>query len=239
MIQMPSQYQCDNMKQGDIIFVKHRNFLYKWFRKHFKKDKIIIRVRRDWQVPVKYVNYYQEDCTLLYEYELRAMKDYIDEVPCRITLSEKGNANIVVRLKKVHIDSYNIMLTFNSGITLAFPLSFVEDAIRHNNNMIKLVDDQRLIEERVKFLRHDGDSFKQKVNDRQIVEWQPSYCSVCGNPITFKFHDNEIEMENKCSCGCLVLNLPNMSYDQFAIWYASQVNDNVRKVYDKFWFEKR
>ena len=39
-INNPSQYDCDKMKPGDIVYITKRNFLYKLYRKYFMKDKI-------------------------------------------------------------------------------------------------------------------------------------------------------------------------------------------------------
>ena len=44
----PSQYDCDNSQKGDLILVKPRPLWYKWYRKNFQKDKIILKVRKDW-----------------------------------------------------------------------------------------------------------------------------------------------------------------------------------------------
>ena len=34
----PSQYECDKMKIGDMVFVNKPTFLYSWFRRHFLKS---------------------------------------------------------------------------------------------------------------------------------------------------------------------------------------------------------
>ena len=60
-IQMPSQYQCNNMEQGDLIYVKQRNILYRLYRSIFQSNKTILKVRKDWTEPAKYSYYYQED----------------------------------------------------------------------------------------------------------------------------------------------------------------------------------
>ena len=42
-IQQPSQYDIDNMKEGDTVYVIPRNFLYKWYRQKFT-DKIKLNI---------------------------------------------------------------------------------------------------------------------------------------------------------------------------------------------------
>ena len=57
-IQQPSQYQVNNMEQGDIIFVRKQKLLYRIFRKLFL-DKPKIKVRKSWDTENEYNIYYQ------------------------------------------------------------------------------------------------------------------------------------------------------------------------------------
>ena len=52
-IQQPSQYQVNNMEQGDIIFVRKQKLLYRIFRKLFL-DKPKIKVRKSWDTENEY-----------------------------------------------------------------------------------------------------------------------------------------------------------------------------------------
>ena len=91
-IMNPSQYDCDNMEIGDVVFIKPRSFLYRFIRNHFYKDKLKIKVRDGWNEPTKYKIYYQEDCTLMYAWDIACMKQYENCVP--VIYSNRLNSTI-------------------------------------------------------------------------------------------------------------------------------------------------
>ena len=42
--QFPSQYDCNNMNKDDMIMIKPKNSLYKWYRRNFLQNKIILKL---------------------------------------------------------------------------------------------------------------------------------------------------------------------------------------------------
>ena len=85
----PSQYDCDKMKPGDTIYIKPRNIFYKIYRNIFMKDAIKILVRKDWKKERRdYIECYQEDCILFFNYENQCIQVFKD-VPYQI--SNKNN----------------------------------------------------------------------------------------------------------------------------------------------------
>ena len=80
-IQQPSQFDCNNMSEGDLIVVRKRPYWYRWYREHFLHNKIKIKVRQDWSPNTKYNLYYQEDCTLLTIYDIKCLQVLSNEVP--------------------------------------------------------------------------------------------------------------------------------------------------------------
>ena len=108
----PSQYDCNSMEKGDIVVLKSRSFIYKFIRKHFYKDKLKIRVRDGWTLPVRYKEYYQEDCVLMYAWDIACIKKYEDCVPYSISDSPSQLSSRVKMLKSLNIGLYNIQLVF-------------------------------------------------------------------------------------------------------------------------------
>ena len=90
----------------------------------------------------------------------------------------------------------------------------------------------------LKFIRYKGDYFKKYVIDNDIRTWVPQYCMLCGEPITFTFKEDVIEISGSCKCGNLTYSINKMNYDEFAIWYAGQTDNLIKSHYDKFWFKK-
>lgn len=236
-VQSPSQYECDSMVPGDVMFVKKRNFLYKFIRSYFYKDKKKINIRKDWTEPPKYISCYQEDCTIIYEYENRCVQKIDNSVPYTICYGKTMKPLKTKLLKQLEVTLYNVSLKFNNNFTIIFPISYIETAINKNSNIYKTLDDKHRIEESLKFLRYKGNYYKNFVIENNIKEWCPQYCSICGKPIIFKFEEDNIKIENQCECKTININLKEMSYDQLAIWYASQL-DSTKKHYNKFWFNK-
>lgn len=236
-IRNPSQFDCDKMEKGDMIFVKARSRLYKWYRNHFKKDLIQIKVKENWEEPYTYVTYYQEDCTLMFAWELECIQT-IDEIPCILSLNSYNPGIHTFLLKRIQIGLYNIQIIFKNNLTLTIPTEFFIQGINKNENILKNIKDKRVISEQIKFLKHKPEKFKEIVQKYEIKEWIPAYCSICGTPIILKFNEDDIIIDNQCNCGAMKLSMDKMSYDEFAIWYASQINPITIKKFEKFWFER-
>lgn len=237
-IPQPSQYQVDNMQQGDIVYVKKQNLLYRIYRKLFL-HRPTIKVRKDWSDDcTDYFLYYQEDCTLLYYYEVACVQQYENEVPVLIGTNEGKKTLSTQTLKSLQVGLYNAMLNFNNGITITIPVDYFNDANRKNTMLLKQIDDSRIISDLLKFQRYKGNYFKKVVQDNNIKKWKASYCSVCGKPIEFIFKKDKVVIDNKCVCGEVILDKKEFSYDELAIWYYNQTNPIVKKVYDEFWFKK-
>lgn len=233
----PSQYDCDKMEQGDVVFVKERSFFYKWYRKHFRKDAIQIKVRKDWTEPINYVIYYQEDCTLMFSYEIQCIQSFENEVPCMISSSPGGKNLKMEKLKNLQIGLHNLQIIFNNNITLTIPTKFFDIGIKNNQTKLKDIQDYRIIQDALKFQRYKGEHFKRVVLEKDLKEWIPSYCSICGSPVIFKFEEDKVVIDNKCTCNTLKLAISELTYDELAIWYANQINPTVKKEYENFWFK--
>lgn len=238
-VPQPSQYQCDNMKPGDIIYVRDRNIFYKLYRKYFLDNKLTkIKVRKNWQDPVEYITYYQEDCTLMYEFEVKCVKSYKNEIPCAISYGNNKKPFKVVAINDLQIGLYNIQLCFKH-LTLTLPIGSIDSGIKANQYTLKQLEDKRVIDEALRLEKYKGSYFKSVVVDKQIAEWIPSYCSICGKPVKFIFDEDIIKVYNECECNAMLINIDEMNYDEFAVWYTSQVNPVVKAHYNEFWFEKR
>lgn len=237
-VQQPNQYQCNQMEKGDIIFVKHRSFIYKLIRELLYSNKPKLTVRKDWNEPPSYVTYYQEDCVLMYSYELQCIQSIKNDI---IGVLGYGKQNKIVssfKIKRVDVSLYNIQLVFKSGFVLTIPLDKITNAMKQNELNLKLIEDNRKIQTNLKYIRYKGSYFKNYVEQNNIKHWKAQYCTVCGKPITFRFKKDEILINNGCTCGNLSLNIQKMTYDEFAIWYASQVNSVIEKHYREFWFKE-
>ena len=234
----PSQYECDKMKIGDMVFVNKPTFLYSWFRRHFFKSLPKIKVVKSWQEPNEYVEYYQEDCVLVQAWELQCIQTYENEVPYKLSLNPTDPGFSTKFLKTFKVGLYNTQLTFKNNLTLTIPTEFFDRAIRANQLQLKAIDDNRIIQESLKFQRYKGYHFKQQVENRNITEWIPSYCSVCGEPVIFKFNDDKVVIENRCNCGVLKLNMSELTYDELAVWFTNQINPDIKRIYTDFWFNK-
>lgn len=237
-IRQPSQYQIDKMEQGDIVFVSKPSAIYRLYRKFFL-NKPKIRVRKFWSENCDEYNvYYQEDCTLLFYYETACVQTFKNEVPCLIGV-EGGKSNLKQTiLKSLQIGLYNVVLNFNSGVTLTIPVEYFDRGIENNKTKLKQIDDQRVIADLLKFQRFKGNYFKGVVEDNNIKEWTPAYCSVCGKPVIFHFEGDKVIIDNQCTCGELKLEKDEFTYDELSIWYYNQTNPTIKKLYEKFWFKR-
>lgn len=237
-IQNPSQYDCDNMEVGDLVYIKHRGIFYRWYRKHFLKDKIKIKVKTNWKKPYTYNEYYQEDCTLIFFYELQCVQKLENEVPCVISYKNMENVIKTFNLKELQVGLYNIQLIFKNNIIITIPTSNVDNAFKQNQMLLKTIENKKLIDEQLRFQKYKGDTFKNIVLNKNIQNWNASYCSVCGKPIVFSFNEDSVIVNNECECGNTSLNIEKLSYDEFAIWYCSQTNKTTVNYYKRFWFSK-
>ena len=237
-IHNPSQYQLDNMQPGDIVYVKKQKFWYQVYRKLFKTLPKV-KVRTYWSPNSNdYSVCYQEDCTIIFYYELACVQTYKNEVP--IVIGKNDGATDVTHtiLKSLQVGLYNVIMTFKNGQTLTIPVEYFDNAIKKNRVLLKQIDDKRKIDELLKYQRYKGKYFKDYVKVNHIKSWISAYCSVCGKAITFTFKDDGIDILNDCECGEMQLEKTKLTYDEFSIWYYNQLNPNVKHRYDEFWFKK-
>lgn len=235
-VPQPSQYQVDNMQQGDIIYIKKQKLLYRWYRNLFL-NKPKIRVKQFWG-SVDYKTVYQEDCTLLYYFEVMCVQNINNEVPVVIGRDSGTRSIYTTILKTLQVGLYNTMLVFPNGLTITLPTDYIGNSIRQNQHKLKKIEDARMVQEALKFQRYKGNYFKSYVEQHNIDRWVSAYCSVCGKPVEFIFNDDDITVNNNCKCGELKLDMKTMSYDELSIWYYNQTSPAVKKIYDKFWFGK-
>lgn len=236
----PSQYECDKMEKGDIVVIKSRSPLYKFIRNHFQKNKLKIKVRDGWTEPAKYRIEYQEDCTLMYSWDLACLKQYKNCVPYVISKDPKDINRRAKLLKSLNIGLHNIQIVFKNNVTITIPTLWFDQGIRFNENTLKNIKNERLLQENLRFSNIKGKTFKNIVLKENIEEWIPSYCNICGKPVVFKFNKDpdKVVIDNQCSCGITKLRMNELSYDEFAIWYITQLNEDIKKIYKKFWFDR-
>ena len=239
-IMNPSQYDCDRMEPGDVVVIKSRSPLYKFIRKYFLKNKSEIRVRDGWTEPIKYKIEYQEDCTLMYAWDMACIKQYSNCVPCVISKDPRAFSRRSVLLKNLTIGLSNIQIVFKDNQTLTLPTIWFDQGIKYNENTLKNIKDDRMVQETLRFSNIKGQTFKNIVSRDEIKEWIPSYCNVCGKPVIFKFNEDpeKVVIDNQCDCGVTKLKMKKLSYDELALWYLTQINEDVKKIYKKFWFDR-
>ena len=147
-------------------------------------------------------------------------------------------------LKQYTFDYHGLMPWIEEGMSMEalqrfnIRYDYLNNAMRKNAQIIKQIDDQRMIDDLLKFQRYKGDYFKSYVERYNIRGWTAAYCSVCGQPVVFDFTPDKVIITNNCTCGELKLDKPEFTYDELAIWYYNQTSPNVKKVYDEFWFKK-
>lgn len=235
----PSQYDCDNMENGDVVYVKTVNPIYKYIRKWFLKDKVKIRVRHNWSSNLRYDEYYQEDCVLVYAYEVACVQQY-KSVPCTISKSINAKASRRLKLDLLQIDLYNVQIVIDKHTTLTLPTLYFQQSIDKNINTLKAYNDTRKIKEAIKFQKYKGDYFKKYVAKNNITLWNAVYCSICGEQVEFNFNSDGVKIVNCCKCGALKFPLTSITYDEFSLWYTNQVvtHPEVAKYYGDFWFKR-
>lgn len=232
----PSQYDCDIMEPGDVIFVKNRSYFYKLYRKLFNPDKIKIRVKKFISDNCdEYVTYYQEDCVLIYNFETKCVQNYDNRVPYVVYSSKDNKLLSSGIIKNLTVGLDNCSMQINNYI-IKFPHNLIHTGIETNMKVFKSLEDTRVVQQQIKFLKYKGETFYKIYKDKNLTEWNVSYCNICGNPITFEFKEDGVIISNNCSCGNTTINMNKLTWDELALWYASQVNPFVKKLNDKFWF---
>ena len=227
-------------KYGDVIYVRKVGWLYSLLRKYFMQDKLKIRVRRNWQEPIIYDEYYQEDCTLIYRYEVACVQK-LNDVPICISknINSSKYRNLIVPL--IQVSLYNVQIVLDKTHTLTIPTSYFSKALEDNSNTLKLIEDRRKFEDAVKFQKYKGSYFKKQVDNLGIKSWKPVYCSICGKPVEFEFLEDKVVIHNNCECKTMNFPLTEISYDEFSLWYTNQVvaHKSVEEYYKNVWFKKR
>lgn len=229
----PSQYDCDNSQKGDLILVKPRPLWYKWYRKNFQKDKIILKVRKDWNSE-DHIDVYQEDCTLIFNWEIQSRCDFKDEVPYYVGIDNKYLKHGKY-LSNLQFGSENISIVLKSGLSVLIPTSYIRDGIRKLDEVKKSFDDNRQIQEALKFAKYKGDFFEKRCKELNLKEWSISYCNVCGKPINIKFDKDVPYVENECDCGNMKVEDEDITWDTVAYWYNRQILKPCINKYKEFW----
>ena len=238
-IKNPSQYECDQIKDGDVIFVRQRSRLYKFIRDKYLKDKVKLKIKDVSGETQEYKSYYQEDCTLYYAWDLACIKTYKDCVPVLLSRNPGKFPYKTAILDSLNIGLLNVQLIFKSGKTLTIPVNWFDQGIKYNENIMKNIKDDRMVKSLIKFSPIKGNTFINIIKEENIEKWVPSYCTLCGKPVIFNFTEDKVVIDNKCSCGFNKLNMLELTYDEFALWYLSQTNEYIKDKYKKFWFERK
>lgn len=233
----PSQYDCNNMKPGDSIYVSRKPLWYRIVRHLFLKDKVKLNIKEYITDECKtYKTHYQEDCILIYDYEKKCTFSYENSIPVTLINSKGKIIRDKQTLDNMIVSLDTIAFKISKDLTIRIPSVNIKSAIEKVQQTFKQIDNSRLVEEQIRYLKYKGKDFKQIYIDKGITSWNVSYCSVCGNPIEYKFNDDGVIIKNKCNCGNTVLNLKFLTWNEFAVWYASQTTPSVKKLYQKFWF---
>lgn len=229
----PSQYDCDNAEKGDMIAIKPRPFLYKWYRKNFLKDKIILKVRKSWDSDDK-IEAYQEDCTLLFSWELLSRCEFNNDVPYNIGINNKYFRKRRT-LKSLQFGCENMCMILDNGLSILIPVENIKRGIQKVEDISKTVNINKQVQESLKFARYKGEFFKKRQQELEIKEWNISYCSVCGKPVRIGFDKEEPYVENTCDCGNMLIESEPITWDMVAYWYNSQVVKPAMNKNKEFW----
>ena len=241
MIIQPNQYQIDNKETGDIVYVVNRPFWYKLFRQYFLKDLQKVKIKYNQQdvfsTSLRNVEAYQEDCILIHDYEYMCQQVFTNNIEYTKNkgMNNQGKKYILPELR---VTLYNIQLTLPNNEVINIRLDEIKKAMELNDKLYKQIDKQKQTSQAVKFLKYKGDFFKNTVLKRKIKQYIPMYCSVCGKPVKFKFKKDLIQVENSCNCGNTTIQHNTLTYDEFAIWFASQVEPLVKQRLYKFWLKE-
>lgn len=147
MIENPSQFQIDNSDSDDILFINKRSKLYKWWRKYFRKNLKKVKVNDKEE--------YQEDCTIVYSYELKCIQRLEDCVPACFSKTCSSDIKKIAYLQVVQVSLNNIQIQIDSSHTITFPVSFVQQAIERNNRLLKEITDEKKKQKLEKFKRKE------------------------------------------------------------------------------------
>src|SRR5699024_139429 len=122
--------------------------------------------------------YYQEDCVLIYNYELRCVQVFDKPIPCKVRKTFKSKKENQTYIKHMEISLYNITIVFNNDKTIVFPITDVDIGITSNKNLLKLIDSQELVKEQVNFIKYKGSYFRDYVKNNNLRKWTFSYCNI-------------------------------------------------------------
>lgn len=230
----PSQYQCDNISKDDQIVIIQRNPFYKWYRKYFMKDKIILNIKMNYS-DREYKQAYQEDCYIITGAEIASIQNkYLDSI-CLKFYKTLPKLKIPVKLEYLEIGLKNTVLQFSDGnsyILDTFELKSYFDNLELRYNQYNT---KKELENKLKFTNITGSYLIDKVKTKNIKEWLSTYCEVCGNPVIFRFYDNKVVIDNKCDCGNIDINETELSYNDMALWYHCLTNKVLKKKFEDFW----
>lgn len=232
--QFPSQYDCNNMDKDDMIMIKPKNSLYKWYRRNFLKNKIILKLNPN-QNNLKVNEAYQEDCTLFTGAEINCIREYKQEIPCMLSETFFGQEFLTYDpIKYMQVGLNNTVIKF-SDRTYIVPTETLRTNIANVYNAHNQYMYRKDLEKNLKYTKFTGAYIKDKVEKENIKEWTSSYCEVCGNPIIFKFNEDNVQLENNCTCGNIITENNKLTYNDFAFWYHSQMHKNIKKKFEDFW----
>lgn len=232
-ISNPSQYDCDNSQKGDLIVIRNRPLIYKWYRDRFQKYKTKLRVRKDW-ISEDRIEVYQEDCTLIFSWEIQGKSIYENEIPYYI--GYKGRyIPYGKKLKTLQFGSENVSIILKGGISILIPTSSIRNGLNKLDNTRKYIDEDRQIQEALRFARYKGDFFKKRCAELGLKEWVITYCNVCGNSVTVKFDKEEPYINNTCNCGNLIIKDEQITWDSVAYLFNSQIQPQIVNKYKEFW----
>lgn len=231
MIVQPEQYEINKMTKGDLIYVINRPMWYKLLRKYILTNKEQVKVKTNWDTDNSYNLYYKEDCILIYNYELKCSETFNNQPDYYITKSEKSTP-VKNTLKSMTVNLYNLQLVFKNDTSITIPLDKIKQGIRDTEQLLKEINRQEIVESQIKFMRYKGDYFKQLIYSNNIKHLNIMYCSICGKSTVFNFKKDHIDVINKCECGNTTIDLTRLTYDEFAVWYASQTDGNFKKHID-------
>lgn len=234
-IHNPSQYDCDNMEPGDIVYVCERSWLYNLIRKLFYKDKLKLKIKLDLNKD-EYKVYYQEDCTILSEYDLKCVQTYENEVPFAISTSPSKHSIYFNTLKTFKMGLLNTQLIFNNDITITIPTNIFENAIKSNEHIIRNIDTTRMVRDNLRFATIKSDTLRTQITKKHLRKYKAAFCPVCGKPLVFTFKKDKVDIKNTCECGDLSVSRSTMSYDELALWYNSATSRSEQQRNKEYWF---
>lgn len=240
MIVQPSQYQIDNKDKDDIVYFVKRPFWYKLYRKYFLKNLNKVKIKLSYLQATAsnaYIEQYQEDCVIIHDYEYLCQQIFINEIEYTKNGGINGGGKKYI-LPKLAVTLYNMQITLDTGQIINLPLNKIKAAMEKNEEIYNQLDIQKQIDQSIKFLKYKPQYFKDVINKRHIKQYIPMYCNVCGKPVKFKFNKQGVKIENNCNCGGTVIEKESMTYNEFAIWFASQTQPILKQRLEQFWLKE-